>query len=152
MPGYKGHLVGGAISFLILLAIFQNHVSSSLTYAEWLCASLCGCLFPDIDIKSKGQQLFYKLLLIITLGLLFLKKYMAGTLVCLFSFTPLMCRHRGLFHKAWFIIFLGFLFFAFMSISFPKYAHIVLYDIIFFVFGALSHLYLDLGWRRMWRY
>ncbi|MGC2310143.1 MAG: hypothetical protein WA432_00805 [Candidatus Babeliaceae bacterium] len=70
MPSYKGHLLGGLVVYSIAL-LFMATTLSWLTKGEWLLCTLFGALFPDIDIKSKGQKLFYALLLVI--GSFFIK-------------------------------------------------------------------------------
>jgi len=62
MPGYKGHLVGGTVAYGLLFFGLVGVVvkqPSMLTAGEWLLFALAGSLFPDIDIKSKGQKYFY---------------------------------------------------------------------------------------------
>src|SRR5882724_10040377 len=60
MPGYKGHLVGGAAVYVLFLCCIIGVVKPSLLMAsEWLIFTLAGALFPDVDIKSKGQKYFY---------------------------------------------------------------------------------------------
>src|SRR5438309_2217826 len=62
MPGYKGHLVGGTVAFGLLFFALVGVVvrqPSMLIAGEWLLFALAGSLFPDIDIKSKGQKYFY---------------------------------------------------------------------------------------------
>jgi hypothetical protein len=148
MPGYKGHLLGGAAAFGVTFAIIGWCCASRLTAGEWLLCSLVGSLFPDVDIKSKGQKLFYSLLLIVLVVLIIKQRLdlLAGLSLC--AVVPLIVRHRGLFHNTLFIIALPFAVWFLMQSVFPDYKHVLLFDTMFFVAGAISHLILDRGVRR----
>lgn len=151
MPGYKGHLAGGVITFfLVLLSISHLH-APFCKLIEWLIFALVGSLFPDIDTKSKGQKLFYWLLFPLFACLFICQLYNQLFVLSCISLLPMMVRHRGLFHKFWFIIILTTFFIAILSSLFPAYTSQILLDALFFCAGAFSHLWLDLGFRRMLR-
>ena len=59
MPGYRGHLVGGGVTYFILLYILSIYNPDPSIMAQGLIFCLVGALFPDIDIKSMGQKYFY---------------------------------------------------------------------------------------------
>jgi len=63
MPNYKGHLAGGVVTYCVVLCALVGTAPSFMTAGEWLLFTLAGALFPDIDIKSKGQKYFYYLVL-----------------------------------------------------------------------------------------
>ena len=151
MPGYKGHLIGGAVVGALGIYLLQNMRPSAVTLIEWGICALLGALFPDIDIKSKGQKVFYRMLLMVFAFLLMSKRYQLFALISILSVVPMIVRHRGLFHKIWFVIGFPLLVFWCISAYFPVYRVILLYDVSFFIAGALSHLWLDLGVRRMLR-
>ncbi|MCB9493476.1 MAG: metal-dependent hydrolase [Epsilonproteobacteria bacterium] len=152
MPNYRTHLIGGAFTYMAiccLLVFTQKHYS--LNFAQLLLGlylSLLGSIFPDIDIRSRMQRLFllfvspifftaiiyqqWKLLIILSASILFI------TLV----------KHRSLTHNIWFILGLP-LCIALPTIAYTRLAtHVVFLMYIFFVFGALSHRFLDYGPRK----
>jgi LexA-binding, inner membrane-associated putative hydrolase len=152
VPGYKGHLVGGAAAFGVgLYALQSSYTPTHFTVFEWFLCTLAGALFPDIDVKSKGQNLFYKGMLIVLVAL-FAQGYLhLAVLIGILSLIPMIVRHRGLFHRLWFVIALPFFVTFCVSKYYPAYSHILFVDTTFFVLGAVSHLWLDLGLRRMLR-
>lgn len=154
MPGYKGHLVGGTAAFAIALYAVHSAgiVFTQVQAAQWLISALAGCLFPDIDVKSKGQNLFYKIMLVILLGMIFYGYHRPFMIVSVAAMVPMIVRHRGIFHKLWFIILLPTFFALFLAASYSKYEAIIFSNTIFFVLGAVSHLWLDLGLKRMLRF
>lgn len=150
MPGYKGHIAGGIVIYGVTLAvIMQNLNPSPVTMIEWFCFTVAGALFPDIDIKSKGQKLFYWLLLGIIGYLIFHGYAECIPFIAILAIVPLLSRHRGLFHKLWFVILLpsavAFLMMAYWA---PSCSSLIFFDCLFFIMGAISHLVLDLGIRR----
>jgi len=154
MSSYKGHLVGGIAAYgFTLYGVTQWIHPSVPTMMEWLIFCLLGALFPDIDIKSKGQKIFYWGMLMGLCYAVAIGYYDAIALIGIFAIVPLCARHRGLFHRLWFITFLvaiiGWIASCLWS---PHCSSIIFYDCLFFVAGAISHLWLDLGWRRLVRW
>lgn len=144
MPGYKGHLVGGAVAFSCLILITKYWQQPSLFLAiQYFFFTLLGSLFPDIDTKSRGQGIFYRILLIVLGVLIFRRNIQVCLILSLVSLTPLLVRHRGLFHKIWFIIITPFSI-AFLA-SYASHLSLGAYSMqaLFFVVGALSHIVLD---------
>lgn len=152
MPNYKGHLVGGVVAFLVALQILVVHKVSFFVGVEWLSFTLLGALFPDIDIKSKGQKIFYKFFFVIALFLLWYRRFFALSLMSLIAFFPLMVRHRGLCHRVWFVVGVPSIVVLLCNIFFPHYFMLVLWDAVFFIIGALSHLWLDFGMKKLLRF
>lgn len=152
MPGYKGHLVGGSCVFACGLFALKSLSPSYATIAEWLLCTLAGSLFPDIDTKSKGQGIYYRLILCILLFLLTQGNMQLFIAMSIISLIPLLVRHRGLFHKLWFVTCFPAVVSLILSIQFPMFATIIYFDAFFFIVGAISHLLLDLGVRRMFRW
>ncbi len=152
MPGYKGHLTGGFVAFIALLFVMkQYHNPSMSTMIEWLSCTLAGSLFPDIDIKSKGQKWLYWVLFALFLCLFVRKSYCLLSLLGIVALVPMLVNHRGLFHKPWFMVALPASVALAVHCSAPHYFPLVARDALFFCGGALSHLWLDLGLRRMLR-
>ena len=152
MPNYKGHLAGGAIAFACTLVTIASHQNPTLLItAEWLLCTLAGSLFPDIDIKSKGQKYFYLIILIVLMALLATKRFTPFTILSIVALTPMLSNHRGLFHRTWFVVGVPLLVWYIVAHEFPALRMALWYDTIFFIAGALSHLWLDLGLRKMVR-
>src|SRR5579863_1742939 len=106
MPGYKGHLAGGMVvfagSYYVLHALGIQ--TDAMQAAQMLGCTLAGSLFPDMDVKSKGQNFFYKLVLVALL-IFFFKGYTRPFIALSFAaVVPMLVRHRGLFHAWWFVI------------------------------------------------
>ena len=156
MPGYKGHLVGGIITFGLILAgllgIFIIQQPSHVMMGEWLLCTLAGALFPDIDVKSKGQKYFYYVVLV---GLVILAYQQQFQMLTCFSFvmiTPMLVKHRGIFHSPRFVIAVPLIVWIIVAMLLPQQASRFFVDTLFFIGGALSHLWLDFGARQfLWR-
>ena len=149
MPMYKEHLLGGFVSGMIVLFFIANYVCyytiPVLTFLEWLLFALAGSLFPDVDIKSKGQKLFYWVIVTLILLTLFKGNLSLSIYLALFSILPMLVRHRGLFHCTWFIVIFPLVAAALASVYLPNYRYSLFYDASFFIAGALSHLLMDFG-------
>ena len=146
MSGYRGHLVGGVVAYAIAMPVMLTyHTPPPLIGLCWFICALAGSLFPDIDIKSKGQQLFYWLMLILIAFLIAQKKMVIVGWISLASMIPLLVKHRGIFHAFWFVIVCpGAVAWA-ISIQLPVYTVTAFSSAYFFAAGAISHLYLDFG-------
>ncbi len=152
MPQYKEHLIGGGVAYIIALMVVGSLQPSWLNGIEWLGCSLLGSLFPDVDIKSKGQKLFYRSGFFIFLLMLMWRKITVCLVIAVVSFIPLLVNHRGLFHRLWFVLLCSFALPAYAYYFAPQYALLLFWDAFFFAAGAISHLWLDLGFRRMLRW
>lgn len=152
MPGYKGHLVGGAVAYGLTVYLLRSLNPTTITLIEWFICALAGALFPDVDTKSKGQKYFYSGLWIVLLGLFFFEKFKLVAIVSCCCMVPLLVTHRGLLHRTWFLIGLpaGL---AFLGCTWmPGCADLFVCNALFFIVGALSHVWLDLGLVRMFRW
>lgn len=151
MPGYKTHLSGGLIVFVCLLLVLNQYNPSPCTLLEWLAFTLAGSLFPDIDVKSKGQKWLYWFLFVLFICLFACKYYFVVSMLGIIALIPLLVNHRGLFHKPWFIVAVPASVVIAAYYTMPQYLTFVALDALFFCAGALSHLWLDLGLRRILR-
>lgn len=151
MPGYKGHLIGGTLAFGAMYYCLGSFCPSTLTAFHWFFASLAGALFPDIDVKSKGQKYFYWVLLFLFMILIIENRLDILALLALLSVIPMLVRHRGLFHRPWFILFLSLALWIIISAFHPLWARALFFVTVFFIAGAISHLWLDFGFVRMMR-
>ncbi len=154
MPNYKGHLVGGAAAYtLLFLLLLRNSITPSfITAGEWLICALAGALFPDIDIKSRGQKYFYRIVLLLFSILIIQKQFELLAFGSIIATIPMLVRHRGIFHRLWFVVLMPMLIWALVALSTPELSTTVWYDVLFFIVGAISHLWLDLGIHRMIRW
>lgn len=150
MPQYKTHLVGGVAAFLICLFCILKIIHPTIPVLfEWLLCALIGSLFPDVDIKSKGQLSVYWLIsLLVGYYIMFRHDYRIAAWISFLAFLPLLVRHRGIFHSFAFIVFIELIGFCFVVAYSPHLARIVAYDLLFFTAGVLNHLLLDYGIRR----
>lgn len=151
MSNYQGHLAGGLFVYLISMyfMISNQQMVSFATGLEWLLFCLLGSLFPDVDIKSKGQKIFYWMVLILGTILLFNKRGQALITLGVLAIFPLLVRHRGIFHRLWFIMVVP-LAVAWLACRYwPTCSNIIFFDALFFIVGAISHLWLDFGLRRL---
>ena len=143
MPGYKGHIVGGIGIFLLLSYFLVPSEISIITKIECLLFALAGSLFPDIDINSKGQRLFYSLFMLILAVCLKFGRWFACGVMSLILCVPIIAKHRSIFHRWWFLtlifVFAGF----FLRTYAPTYWQISNWNLYFFAAGAYSHLLLD---------
>ena len=150
MPGYKQHLHTAvhvwAIA-LVTITVFQAlngvGVFSLMQSLEWLGAAMAGALFPDVDVKSKGQQLFYSGLIMLSVLLLVFDYHHFLAWFLVLSLIPLILKHRGLTHEWWFLTLLTGGVCTLLYWAFPYYRLIIMYAALFFWLGAISHLWLD---------
>ena len=149
MPGYKGHLIGGSVAYAATLYMLSSMHPTCAMMCEWLLCAWAGALFPDIDVKSRGQNYFYKLLLVILCALLIKGSIQLFIVLSIVAFLPMLVRHRGIFHQLWFVIFFPLTVVMLLSSYYPQYGSILLFDVLFFIVGAISHLWLDIGLRKM---
>jgi membrane-bound metal-dependent hydrolase YbcI (DUF457 family) len=150
MPAYKAHVAAGCLWGLAAYYILAlRYPVTSIVFL--LSCAIAGALFPDIDTKSKGQKIFY--LGILCLMLICLKNhqilYALG--ISMMSFVPILVKHRGLFHNIWFVFLLITLCSYIAAHIIPAYTWYIIRGASFFALGVMSHLWLDLGTRRMLR-
>ncbi len=117
MSMFREHWIGGlvvytsffAISLGIALAgvfVFQQPTDWNPTVslgplkivACFVIAVLSG-LWPDVDTKSKSQQIFYRLFLISNVILIYKGYYAISAFFGLFAMFPLIGNHRGWTHS-----------------------------------------------------
>jgi hypothetical protein len=151
MPGYKGHIVGGVFAFALVyffLFVMCVYVYPCVFAFELLCMTVLGALFPDIDIKSKGQRYFYLFLFLFSLFLLITQRYFVAAIVGISGMVPLIGPHRGIFHNPIFLIGLVASLWLLLYLLFGAQVFCIRYHIVFFISGMLSHVWLDFGTKR----
>lgn len=151
MPGYKGHLAGGCVAYGVTLGLLHGYCTSLMVALCWLLCALAGSLFPDIDVKSKGQKYFYWIILGFFLLLIIGRQFKLLAVSSIASVFPMLVKHRGIFHRAWFVVAAPLVLWTLISTYAPFYSQPSLFAVLFFIAGALSHLWLDMGLKGMVR-
>lgn len=104
MPGYKGHLTGGAVisgAVLAWLVWAGIYVPSTHQMVVMGCLALLGALFPDVDTDSRGQHLFYLMLVVLDVILLWSGQYKWAAIIGFAAMFPALGPHRGWTHTWW---------------------------------------------------
>ena len=143
MPGYKGHTVGGLAAFGLLHLLLVPFNPTFLTSVEWLVCALFGALLPDIDIKSRGQNIFYVLLAGAYAGALMAGKISWSPFFVVAALFPMLVSHRGISHRLWFVILISIAVGLSLSVTYPSYTQAAWFNALFLGAGMLSHLVLD---------
>lgn len=143
MPGYKTHLVGGCATYLIILQCIKSFQPTVFMLMQGFVFCLLGSLFPDVDIKSKGQNLFYVCAFMTLCCFLYYNRIDLFIGLSLAVFTPLLVKHRGIFHKIWFLMLLSLVMGIIIDSFHAKNSTWALKNALFFFAGALSHVVLD---------
>jgi len=176
----SGGIIAYSVFFVIALAVtlalkFGLHWDVSkvpvISLNVWqvalcfLTAMLAG-LWPDVDIKSDGQKIFYRIFIILNIILIYFGLYQGNrqyvnisAILGLFAMMPLIGKHRGWTHSRITMLLLpGILLLApmynlsldnlkinsFNGIAKPDYTQLAgLPFYIAAVLGYASHLYLD---------
>ncbi len=118
MSMFREHWLGGLTAYSIFFVIsLVATISVSIIYGlpfDWNPTislnpfGILGCfaiallfgLWPDVDIKSKSQQIFYTVLFVLNVSLiLFLQRYLEAALLGLFAMLPILSKHRGWTHS-----------------------------------------------------
>lgn len=186
MSMFREHWIGGltaySVFFILSLAV---SISVSIIFGlpfDWNptislnLVVIVGCfvvallfgLWPDVDIKSKSQKIFYTVLFVFNAVLIFVFKfYTAAALIGLFAMLPILSRHRGWTHSRVTMILLPGLFFVIpiyfeypnwnigaveltdlidSLLKWDKLTDVLQDGLIFYLAGVVgyaSHLYLD---------
>lgn len=111
MPGYKGHISGSAVAGGIAVGaaiLLDYHFQITPQHIGGLVGfCLLGGLFPDVDTDSKGQNLFYGLLILVDGVLIYYRQYIWAAWVGLFAMLPALGHHRSWTHTWWAMIIVG---------------------------------------------
>jgi len=154
MPSYRGHLVGGGITYLVTyhaLSLFSPLSFSIDQHLFFLGITLLGAIFPDIDVYSKMQQIFFQGAFLVLLVGLFTQNL---TLIIGLSFLCsiiLITKHRGITHQWSFLVLLSLCIYIFTMARYPHLPRKSFLISILFLAGSLSHIALDYGPRRLFR-
>jgi membrane-bound metal-dependent hydrolase YbcI (DUF457 family) len=112
MAGYRGHITTGVVfGGLVAVGLGSTSLAAAMPVEEkvvkgvvivWLAVLFS--LFPDIDIKSKGQLLYYRLFFLLDLLLLVAGRFEEAALLGFLALLPIISRHRGWTHTLWAMI------------------------------------------------
>jgi membrane-bound metal-dependent hydrolase YbcI (DUF457 family) len=146
MPGYKGHIAGalavagGGVTGLAFAGIYQPEPAFG---AGLVLACVLGSLFPDVDTDSKGQNLFYLLMLAVDVGLIVQGRYKWAAFLGLFAMLPGIGPHRGWTHTWWAMLAvpLPILLIPYFLLEVELQTYLPFY--VAFTAGYFSHLALD---------
>lgn len=155
MPGHHTHKAAGALA--AVATILLTHASLPLT-ALWttqniarIFAGIAGGMFPDIDTKSRGQRLWYMLLVPLLGAAILMQHKVFICILCALGVIPPLLPHRGVTHELWFVLLAPLGGPVVASMYQPAYLHTAIDIYFFFVLGAITHLLLDLGPLGMFR-
>ena len=120
MSMFREHWIGGLVVYstffgISLIATFAVPLLYETVPQEWNPTippvrdifKIIGCfavavlfgLWPDVDIKSKSQKIFYTVLFVLNVALIvFFQRYLESALLGLFAMLPIMSKHRGWTH------------------------------------------------------
>lgn len=154
MPGYRGHLAGGlAAAVICTVAVGVMPYQQLAQYAHLLqgwqiltgvfIVAMLFALFPDVDIKSEGQKLFYWAAFLVDAFLIWYGFVHVAAYLGLLAMLPLLSKHRGWTHSplAAFIVPAPMLIIPYLYDD-----HALALGVIFYaasVVGYLSHILLD---------
>ena len=152
MPMYKGHLAGGLVAYLLVILLVSVWYDTFTHNLNGLLAALAGALFPDIDIRSKGQRLFLTILFLCVVLCLFLQATVPLVFLLFFSVLPIVFPHRGLFHDLTFVAALSLCVAGSLIVLLPDKTNTIGATTLFFLVGVISHLGLDKGFKKTFYY
>ena len=120
MSMFREHWIGGLVAYSVffgisLTATFAVPLLYGSVSAGWNplippvgdVVQIIGCfaiavlfgLWPDVDIKSKSQRIFYTVLFAVNLALiLFFQRHLESAFLGLFAMLPILSKHRGWTH------------------------------------------------------
>lgn len=146
MPGYKAHLAGGMVltAASVALSMYKGWFDFNvLEISALLFIGSLGALFPDVDTDSKGQNLFYFLLVSLDLSLMIKKYYKWAAILGFMAMLPALGKHRGWTHTLWAMVLVPAPILV-LPMIFYKIALIKLLPFyLAAVIGYFSHLLLD---------
>ena len=104
MPGYRPHIIGGAVlaaGALFAAQTLRVHAPGLPTQAAQLAVATAFALAPDVDTHSRGRSWFYGLLVLADAALIVTRHYQWAALLGLLAMLPAIDGHRGWTHTWW---------------------------------------------------
>ena len=146
MPTYRIHIIGGLASFGACYQVLQTWAPTlPLTWHHWAtfgALAVLGSIFPDIDVKSNMQKIFYGCM-VLALPVAYYVNFKAFMILAILSGTFLILRHRGITHQAWFLIAMPLALGGYLVSQHAHQAELIFPGCLFFSVGGLSHILLD---------
>ena len=146
MPNYKTHLVGGLISFALVmrLALYLPVFNVNASFLPLAFAlSMIGSIFPDIDVPSKMQKWFFIASVGGILIALLTKHYHLFALLGISILFVAFLTHRTITHKPAFLLMFSLIPTLYVCYSMPGYTHTAFALYLYFTTGCLSHVLFD---------
>jgi membrane-bound metal-dependent hydrolase YbcI (DUF457 family) len=147
MPNYKTHLIGGLISFALVIGLAAlympifNIPTSLIPMAFTL--SLIGSIFPDIDVPSKMQKWFFIASFNGVLIALLTNHYHIFALLGICILFVAFLTHRTITHKPAFLLIFSLIPTLYASYTTPEYTYTAFALYLYFTSGCLSHILFD---------
>ena len=103
MSKFRGHVCGAVVGFVGYLFLLGRWARPRGRWEVALLLLICllAALWPDVDTRSKGQNIFYGAFLLIDIFLLYRGDYRRAAFLGLFALLPIVGRHRGWTHTLW---------------------------------------------------
>lgn len=100
MSSAKGHITGALIFIFGFIFLLSSYIQKPALHEMVLYAVLAVlfALWPDVDIKSVGQKIFYFLFFCMDLFLILLNEYKIAAYFGLIIILPVLAKHRGWTH------------------------------------------------------
>mgnify|MGYP006267127429 CR=1 FL=1 len=164
MAGYRGHITGAFLFFLVYLGVLVYMYSLNAAYQQFSTLELLGYpvamgalaimfgLWPDVDTNSKGQDVFYAIFLVADLFLIATRNFEEAAYLGLFALLPVVSRHRGWTHSWWAMLLIPSPLLVLPYVLFPArpWSGLPFYGAA--LVGYFSHLLLDgIVWRALRR-
>jgi membrane-bound metal-dependent hydrolase YbcI (DUF457 family) len=146
VPGYRGHVAGGAVLWGgclaggIWLGLVQPRPETILVLGV---AALMGALFPDTDTDSKGQNLFFLILVLLDLAFMIKGMFRWAAVLGFCAMLPALGRHRGWTHTWWAMLLVPLPIILLPVLFYDQSVERLLPFYLSAVIGYLSHLVLD---------
>ncbi len=144
MSDGRKHIIFGLI--VVVLTLFITDYFLVLTTTQKVLYVAIGVMFsvwPDVDVKSMGQKLFYFMFFFADCYLIFMKEFKIAAYLGLIIILPILSRHRGWTHSKITMILLPL-----PLLLYPMYTtqSLTLYGLPYYiaaVVGYFSHLLFD---------
>ena len=114
---FRDHYIGGIVSYTVFFGVSMAVTQSGKFILEkpldWnpivpvklteiaICFAIAilASIWPDVDIKSTSQVIFYRLFAVVNIVLIFLKMYVYSAFFGFFAMLPMLGKHRGWTHS-----------------------------------------------------
>lgn len=162
MANYKGHISGGAITGAVIVAGLNYFPSDDFlpstqqVLGDWhlslglLIISILFAIWPDVDINSKAQNLFYSVGFMLNIFLILSGQFVLSALLGMLAMTPIVGKHRGWTHSKLAMVLIPTPILAVSYLSGENIGPVGVLTYFVAVGGYFSHLLLDgLIWKRI---